>query len=505
MVELKFVTINCRGLSDARKRRDVINYLRDKHYDILFLQDTHLTTNTSHYFNNLWKGKTYHSCYTNRSRGVAIMVNHTLHHELIDFQKTECGNCLIITCKIGTRTYLLANIYGPNEDNPNFYLSLRSCIESCHTDHIILAGDFNFVMDFNRDTLNYVREHNTRAKEVFKNFANDNNLCDLWRKLHPNEMQYTWSKRNPLKCGRLDMIFVDEMLAPSVTKIMIKPGYKTDHCMVEMHLQITEIDKGPGLWKFNESTLQDDEYAGLVQSTIVNTIIQYAIPVYNKDYLTDERNFPSIEFTITNSLFYETLIMMLRGETVKYCKRKARERRSKEYTLVSEIQIAQNNFNENKCERNSQLLSKAQEDLESHRKPYINGLIIRSRTQWHEEGEKSTKYFLSLEKRNIARKSIQYIKHNEQIISKANEILSIFTKALKDKYAEHNAQLNTEFVTNNIFKPLTEEERNKLETEITFEELTSSLQSMKKGRSPGSNGFTVDFFRHFWNKLGIFL
>ena len=28
---------------------------------------------------------------------------------------------------------------------------------------------------------------------------------------------------------------------------------------------------------------------------------------------------------------------------------------------------------------------------------------------------------------------------------------------------------------------------------------------MKKGKSPGTNGFTSDFFKHFWSLIGIFL
>ena len=35
--------------------------------------------------------------------------------------------------------------------------------------------------------------------------------------------------------------------------------------------------------------------------------------------------------------------------------------------------------------------------------------------------------------------------------------------------------------------------------------MTASLHSMKKGKTPGSNGFTVDFFRCFWDPLGILL
>ena len=37
----KVVSMNCQGLADPRKRRDVFHYLRDKSYSIYLLQDTH--------------------------------------------------------------------------------------------------------------------------------------------------------------------------------------------------------------------------------------------------------------------------------------------------------------------------------------------------------------------------------------------------------------------------------------------------------------------------------
>ena len=506
MIELTVATMNCRGLSDVRKRRDVMNFLRNKDYDILFLQDTHLTTNSLQYFNSLWRGKCYHSCHTNRSRGVTIMIKHTLQHELIQVHHSDCGNLIIVACKIGTQTYLLVNVYGPNEDNPNFYHSLRDHLETFQTDHTIIGGYFNFVISKDVDSFNYAREYNVNAKQMFINFINDYALIDTWRTLHPNELEYTWSRNNPLKCGRLDMIFVNAELISSVRDVIIKPGYRTDHCVVVMHMQLTEIDKGPGIWKFNESILQDTEYVSIVKSTINNTITQYAIPVYNEEYVTNENNFESIQFTIDDNIFYETLIMLIRGETVQYCKRKARKRRSKESELLSKIQIAHTEFNANKCEVNEQLLHKAKKDLESHRKPYIEGLIIRSRTKWHEEGEKSSKYFLSLEKRNIAKKSIQYLQCEGQTITKPDVILSLFTKTLQEKYSVQNeVELNSEFIRNNLSETLTERERDELDKEITPQELTAALQTMKKGKTPGSNGFSVDFFRFFWKQLGTFL
>ena len=44
--------------------------------------------------------------------------------------------------------------------------------------------------------------------------------------------------------------------------------------------------------------------------------------------------------------------------------------------------------------------NKCKEELESLYDYITDGIILRSRATWHEKGEKSTKYFLNLEKRN---------------------------------------------------------------------------------------------------------
>ena len=41
------------------------------------------------------------------------------------------------------------------------------------------------------------------------------------------------------------------------------------------------------------------------------------------------------------------------------------------------------------------------------------GAILRSKTRWHEQGERNTRYFLNLEKRNYCRKTVTKLKVNE--------------------------------------------------------------------------------------------
>ena len=161
---------------------------------------------------------------------------------------------------------------------------------------------------------------------------------------------------------------------------------------------------------------------------------------------------------------------------------------------------------ENESVEISEELIRSKHKLEQIRAPRIQGLITRSRVTWHEQGEKCSKYFLGLEKRNAIRKSINSIKIASQVITDKKQILSEFSTHLSEKYRTSNIVEDAScFLENTIDNKLSPEQKTELEKPITLNELTQALQGMKKGRSPGVNGFTASFFRQFWVYIGPFL
>ena len=153
-----------------------------------------------------------------------------------------------------------------------------------------------------------------------------------------------------------------------------------------------------------------------------------------------------------------------------------------------------------------QKLEEAQKALEEIRKPKIQGQITRSKVSWYEDGEKSSKYFLSLEKRNAIRNSVQSIKVNEKIVTDKTQILELFSENIRNKYKKiHLPVTPKEYLQNNIVQKLSEEQKRALDTPLSQNELQAALKNMKKGKTPGSNGFTAEFFKLFWVYLGVFL
>ena len=52
---------------------------------------------------------------------------------------------------------------------------------------------------------------------------------------------------------------------------------------------------------------------------------------------------------------------------------------------------------------------------------------------------------------------------------------------------------------------LSDEEAQPMEGKITYEEAGTVLKNMKNNKSPGSDGYTVEFFKFFWKDLGHYL
>ena len=146
------------------------------------------------------------------------------------------------------------------------------------------------------------------------------------------------------------------------------------------------------------------------------------------------------------------------------------------------------------------------EKLQTIRKNKIEGIMIRSRAKWAAEGEKVTKYFCNLENRHYTSKQMfKLINNKGEEISDTKEIVEETRQFYEKLYSSTNVDEEgvTEFLEN--LPKLNENEKDALEGYLTLNEIASSLKNMKNGKSPGTDGMTVDFFKFFWKNLGHFV
>ena len=327
----------------------------------------------------------------------------------------------------------------------------------------------------------------------------DLQLVDYYRIMNPNSKAYTWRKRNPLKQGRLDYILISENLSNIVENIYIKPGYRSDHSIVVMELKFNSFVRGHGLWKFNNSLLHDTIYIEKVKQTIHDVKDRYFRNADNHDdLLLDD---------IDDSTFFEVLLMEIRGVTISYSSYKKKQKEKTEKLLCDEIDHLESEDIIDIDTLNEKKLS-----LEKLRKEKMQGHLIRSRARWVEEGEKPTKYFCNLESRNFTNKTIKRITDKDNnIIYDQFEILKLVKSFYETLYASKDAELinidlNEIINTHDQYtSKLDECTSNTLENPILESEVLEVLKNMKNNKSPGSDGFTAEFFKFFWNDLKTFI
>ena len=499
---LTISSMNCQGLSNLRKRRDVFHYLRQKSYSVYCLQDTHFEPKMEKYIQAEWGYKCYFASCKSNARGVAILFRNNFEFKVNNVERDADGNYIIISLSTMEKELLLVNIYGPNRDNPSFYEKLRGLITEHNQKNIIVVGDFNLVLDQNIDCHNYKHENNPKAKEAVENMIQELNLTDIWRENNPESRRYTWRKPTPLKQSRLDFFLLSDYLIWNYEDSDILPGYRSDHSLIILKLKFGKESIHNTFWKFNSSLLKDKHYVDEINAEIKNVIEEYA-DISDNPSLHDIPK-SEIKLKISDKIFLDFLLMKIRSKTIAFATIKKRKAREKEVNLEQEIRHIE--MKEEKTELDLQLLRQKNQELITMRETMMNGVLLRSKARWIGEGEKITKYFCSLEKRNFVSKQMTKLTNKEgEITDDAQEIRGIVKNFYEELYkARQMEECEIQYLVKKIPK-LSEEEKTSLEGNITLEEAGIALKHMKNGKSPGTDGFGAEFFKFFWKEIGDFV
>ena len=237
---------------------------------------------------------------------------------------------------------------------------------------------------------------------------------------------------------------------------------------------------------------------------ISNIKKQYAATPYDFNNIDNIQN-EHLHFTINPQLFFEILLLEIRSRTISFSAALKKKENSLLKNLENEIRTLENND----PVINFDLIKSKQDELILLRENKLKGMLVRSRARWLESGEKPTNFFCNLENRHFVSKRMKTLiikneneTNNLQEIE--NEVLNFYSKLYQSN--EHNIKdVNISEILDETTPTLTETDSMSIEGKLTLEEAGKFLKNMKNNKSPGSSGFSVEFFKFFWKDLGIFL
>ena len=134
--------------------------------------------------------------------------------------------------------------------------------------------------------------------------------------------------------------------------------------------------------------------------------------------------------------------MEIRGLTIAYSKNKAKRQRKRESDVQTRLEELEERISDSTSD---EFINKALNEKEILKQQLLlfyeekaNGLMIRSKTRWTEKGEKPTKYFFNLEKRNYSRKKIAELELvNGKHLHETDEIMKEIENFYRDLYTSN--------------------------------------------------------------------
>ena len=224
-----------------------------------------------------------------------------------------------------------------------------------------------------------------------------------------------------------------------------------------------------------------------------------------------------IELSINPQLFLDVLLLEIRGLTIRYSSKKKRERQAAEISILNELEKLEidmaNTMDASIYEEYNEKISTKREELENLLTVQAEGAFIRARAQNMVDGEKPTKFFCALEKHNAVLKHIPNLMleadGQNRLVTTQKEIEEAAFDYYRDLFKEqhtHDMSIDDYLGVDTLSLPkLSEQQKLQMEGLITEEELTRYLKKVKNNVSPGSSGYTNEFYKFFWADLRTFV
>ena len=489
---LNLATFNVRGFKNNFKQSSVLKSFIDEKIDILALQETHLKAKDYIKLSKKWPGPILFSEGSNHSLGLCILFDKNFKSEET---KLIFNNDRVLLCsfKIGQENFYICNIYSPNENKKKriFFENINNIIKNHLTineiQKLILLGDFNCVLDNNFDIISG-EQHSKETVQKFNNLVNDLDLIDLWRHNNPSLKEYTWSGKKPLVSRRLDYILANKHILPNIFNCEIKSHCQSDHRLVICYFEFFKFKRGNGIYKINSTLFKNVNFKDTMSKYIKDNLVIFS--------------------ELNPVLKWNTLKNLITEFTQQFGKLNKINKTNNEKKLYEKLNCLENYLvNDSQNLKLQEDIIKCKTELELINIEKTEAAKLRSKIKWVEEGEKCSKYFLSLE-RSRGKSSTVFKVQNKNGLSVYNEteIVKVFAEHFEQVYKNTVVTENIETPMNKFLekvelKKLSDDDKIFLDEPITLKEIENAFKNLNKDSSPGYDGLTMDFYELFFENI----
>jgi len=480
---MKFMSFNCRGLAGPIKKSAFRRVLTLEHPDVIMLQETLGVGDVIKDCLERWlPGWTFITLdVKGRSGGLAIGWRNSCL-KMVSSWGMESVLCVeVLSADLG-QTVKVVNIYGPYNNRAPFWEALFENPLLCG-DSLVIGGDLNFSLG---------------QSEVWGPHAHVDSLAGFfvqnlvekgWLDIEPLKLKPTWRNN---RCGehriakRIDRFLVAEQLVDRFFQVKqwVGSGGRSDHFPIFLELQKGPINP-PSSLKFNKVWLQDESFK--------NLMVDNWTPF-------DRRLDGTAAFQFADNI--KKLKRLIKDWSIAKNRREDAELKQVEEDLLRMYESD-----------GGGLLSQDTKDALSRMEGRRNSLLctkeetwrLKSRAIWLESGDDNSKFFHAFARGRKAANTIwslldengvSHTNFEEKARCGVDHFQNLFRAPNQANIAEviRLAQKFPRFVD--------EEGNRRLMAVISEEELKAVLGSFQKDKSPGPDGWSIEFFLDLFDLFG---
>ena len=480
----KLGVLNVNGAREARKRAFIFDTALRQKVDVLFLQETHSDFKNETEWRREWGGEVILSHHTHVSGGVGFLLSKAFKPNSLEVQSIVDGRLLVLRAQFDHFKAVFINLYAPTvgAERKQFLSKVNDVLNGCTTeDFLFLGGDFNCTEDATLDR-NHAEPH-PASQHALRQLVHTHGLVDIWRRVHPDSRQYTWShlRENRVSLARLDRIYCFKHLFNLVQDCFIMPAVFSDHSLLLCKVLIRNFKPKSAYWHFNSVLVHDKSF---------REVLEYFWGVFRQR----KGDFSSLRQWWDHGKIQ--IQLLCKQHTLNITRDITRSMRELETDIV-ELESTENRG----CIESLKEKKMALANLLSVK---VQGALVRSRYQNIRDMDAPSSFFFSLEKKNGQRKVIhtllsdtgQEIKEPSQIRRRA---VGFYTELYGSEYV-YEQRLMEGFCEG--LPQVSKETNSRLAAPLCMQELQAALQAMQGHRAPGIDGLTAEFYRAFWGILG---
>jgi hypothetical protein len=431
---------------------------------------------------------------TNHKNGVALSIpnlNPNLTHQPSSVNKTDDNPSLIYALiKWFDLELLIVNIYAPSgasTDRVPFFKSLSELLDRFSDKFVVLAGDFNCVLNTEKDRPHKENKQSSNGADQveLENLILKHNLVDSWRFLNESSEECTFGRSMGNKTSRIDQIYISEYLTDLLVSAQITAHTASDHNICRITLRTPDnLTIAKSSWKLNNKVLKHRKYQNSIRDILTRHL--KTLPDDDSNKIISWYN--TLKYSITRTSRRYTI-----GNAHKI-QDKIAEIREKIISLQS---TAESQSFETKL-TTRRLYYQLDELLNNE----VKISTLNAKTTSADTTEQMTKLFFQSQKPKKQKEIITAIKTQTGIARTQTEITENICNFYEDLYKERSVKTTQiKRLLGTIKTKVQSSDYRTMNQPITPQEVTAAIRSIGSGKSPGPDGLSSEFYKTFAHDL----